>query len=320
MKVNKLTLFQTIIHGLTAFLSFLHLPLSADSLLIADSIQLKQHVKVLTSTSKPRNYQNTYILDSIAAYIKSEFIKYGFEHVSEQCYEARGKTYRNVIASVGPPNTDLIVIGAHYDVFSESIGADDNASGIAGLLETARVLFLMKDSLKNRIEFVAYSLEEPPFFRSRFMGSYVHASSLSDNLIKVKLMICYDMIGYYNDQKKSQEYPLGILKLFYGTKGNFIACASNMKYGRYATKLRNTYNKQTNIRSISVIAPAFMQGIDFSDHRNYWGYKMPAIMVTDGAFYRNNNYHTIYDTMEKLNFSKMVEVVNGVARFVLQLR
>lgn len=319
MRLNKATHFQRIIIEFTAFLSFLYLPLSADSL-VADSIRMKQHVTILTNTPEPGNYQNTNILDSIAAYIKSEFIEYGFKYVNEQCYEAKEKMYRNVIASIGPSDKDLIVIGAHYDVFGESPGADDNASGVAGLLETARILSQMKDSLKYRFEFVAYSLEEPPFFRSRFMGSYVHASSLSDNFVKVKLMICYEMIGYYSDQKNTQDYPLGMMKLFYGTKGNFIACASNMKCGKYAKQLRNTFNEQTEIRSISVIAPEFIQGIDFSDHRNYWGYKMPAIMLTDGAFYRNQYYHTKEDTMEKLNFSKMAQVVNGVVRFVLHLR
>jgi Zn-dependent M28 family amino/carboxypeptidase len=286
----------------------------------SDSTLLKHHVHHLTTTTKPRCYQNTDVLDSIASYIKTEFIRYGFNHVAEQCYLVKDKSYRNVIASVGPADAGVIIIGAHYDVFGEAPGADDNASGIAGLLETARIIFQNRDKLKHRIEFVAYTLEEPPFFRTRFMGSYVHSSYLSDNLINVKLMLCFDMIGYYSDQKKSQDYPLGILKLFFGSKGDFITCVSNIKYAKYAEKLKNFFNHKTEIRSISVVAPSFVQGIDFSDHRNYWGYKIPAVLVTDGAFYRNKNYHTMNDTMDKLNFSKMVEVVNGCANYILQMR
>jgi hypothetical protein len=275
---------------------------------------------VLTKAIKPRNYQHADILDSVAKYIKTEFISYGFNHVAEQSYIVKNTTYRNVIASVGPSDSALIIIGAHYDVYGETPGADDNASGVAGLLETARIVSQNKDSLKNRFEFVAYTLEEPPFFRTRFMGSYVHATYISDNLTNVKLMIAFDMIGYYSDAKKSQEFPLGILKLFHGTKGNFIGCVSNMKCGKYAKKLTKAFNTQTEIRSISMVALSICPGIDFSDHRNYWGYKMPAILLTDGAFYRNQYYHTKEDTMEKLNFSKIVQVVNGVARFVLQLQ
>jgi hypothetical protein len=126
------------------------------------------------------------------------------------------------------------------------------------------------------------------------------------------------MIGYFNEERDSQEYPLGILKPFYGSKGNYIACVSNVTSGKHAKRLRNIFNKQTGLKSKSLIAPAFVNGIDFSDHRNYWGYKMPAIMVTDGAFFRNKQYHTAGDTIETLNFSKMAQVVDGVVLFLLQ--
>jgi Zn-dependent M28 family amino/carboxypeptidase len=291
----------------------------ADSL-SSDSIILKKHVEFLTTTQKPRYYKNTDILDSVASYIKTEFINYGFGHVAEQSYLVKENTYRNVIASVGPRDAELIVIGAHYDVCGEAPGADDNASGVAGLLETARIILHNRDKLRYRYEFVAYSLEEPPFFRTRSMGSYVHATYLSDNFTKVKLMISYDMIGYFSDEKNSQEYPIGLMKLQHGTKGDFIACITNLRYGRHARKLSKFYNTRTEIRSIHMIAPSFLGGVDFSDHRNYWGYKMPALMISDGAFYRNKNYHTTEDTMDKLNFSKMAQVVNGCAKYIYTLR
>lgn len=280
---------------------------------------LKTHVSVLVNSSKPRNFKNSDILDTVALYIKNQFKEYGFEKISEQKYKAREKTYKNVIASVGPENTDLIVIGAHYDVCGDLPGADDNASGIAGLLECARIIHKNREKLKNRVEFVAYSLEEPPFFNTRYMGSYLHSSYLSDNDVKVKLMICLEMIGYFSDEKKSQEYPVGLLKPFYGSKGNFIACVTNFKSGKYARKLNKIFNTQTEIKSKYLISPRFLPGIDFSDHRNYWGYKMHALMITDCAFYRNKNYHTLDDTIDRLNFDKMVQVVNGTILFVLQL-
>ncbi len=280
---------------------------------------LKAHVATLVNTSRPRNYKNPDILDSVARYITSEFEKYGFNNVREQKYDAKGSTYKNIIASVGPENAKRIVLGAHYDVCGPLPGADDNASGVAGLLESARILFQNKDKLKNRVDFVAYSLEEPPYFNTRFMGSYIHASSIADSGVAVKLMICYEMIGYYSEEKESQEYPIGILKPFYGSRGNYIACVSDFKSGNYARKLKKVFNKQTNIKSKCLMAPKFLTGIDFSDHRNYWGYKMHALMITDSAFYRNKNYHSSGDTIDLLNFDKMGQVVNGTVIFVLQL-
>jgi Zn-dependent M28 family amino/carboxypeptidase len=285
----------------------------------SNTVFLKNHVETIVTTSKPRNYKNIDILDSAALYIKTEFEKYGYKNIREQKYDVKGDTYQNVIASVGPEDAERVVIGAHYDVFGNLPGADDNASAVAGLLECARIIYKEKDKIKNRIDFVAYSLEEPPYFNTRFMGSYIHSSSLSDSGIDVKLMICLEMIGYYSDEKNSQDYPLGILKPFYGSRGNYIACVSNFRSGKYAKKLKKVFNKQTEIKSKTLIAPSFLTGIDFSDHRNYWGYKMHAIMVTDGAFYRNKNYHTSDDTIDRLNFDKMGQVVNGMVLFVLQL-
>ena len=280
---------------------------------------LRKHITTLVKTDNPRNFENIEMLDSVARYIHSEFESIGFDKVRDQCYEAKGNKYKNVVASVGPQNTEVIVVGAHYDVFGYLPGADDNASGIAGLLECARIIYSNKINLKNKIEFVAYTLEEPPFYGSRFMGSYVHATSLVDSAVQVKLMICLEMIGYFSDEKNSQDYPLCILKPFYGSRGDFIACVSNFKSGKYARKLNKVFKKQTEMKSKVLIAPSFLSGIDFSDHRNYWGYKMNAIMITDGAFYRNKNYHTKYDMMDKLDFNKIVKVVNGTSMFILQM-
>ena len=293
--------------------------LSAQSVIRPDTGLLRTHVQALVNTSKPRNFKNPEILDSVARYIKGEFKKYGYTGIREQTYGVKENEYRNIMVSIGPENTETIVIGAHYDVFSDLPGADDNASGIAGLLECARILYESKDKLKNRVEFVAYTLEEPPFFNTKFMGSYVHASYLSDYNTSVKLMICFEMIGYYCDDKKTQDYPLGILKPFYGSRGNYVSCVADFRTGGYARKLNKIFNKQVKLKSKCLISPRFIPGIGFSDHRNYWGYKMKALMITDTAFYKNKNYHTINDTIDNLNFEKMSDVVMGAVLLVMQI-
>lgn len=308
------------------FFSLLLLPLqpiqsyASAAAIVPESHRLKNHVSKLVDTEKPRNFENTDILDSVARYIKNEFDRYGFPKSHFQSYSVKGARYHNVIAAIGPPDSERIVIGAHYDVCGDQPGADDNASGIAGLLECARLIVHHEKRLTKRVEFVAYTLEEPPFFGTRFMGSYVHATSLVDSQINVKLMICLEMIGYFSDEKNSQDYPLGILKPFYGSKGDYIACVSNFGSGKYARKLNKIFTTETAMKSKCLTAPGFLTGIDFSDHRNYWGYNMSALMITDSAFYRNKNYHTAGDTIDTLDFTRMVQVVAGTVAFILQLQ
>jgi len=145
---------------------------------------LFNHVKALTTTPRPRNFYNVASLDSAAAYIKTQFEQYGYSP-NEQVYQVDGNDYRNIHVLIGPENTKRIVIGAHYDVCGEQAGADDNATAVAGLLELARIAKLNEKTLKNRLEFVAYTLEEPPNFSSPSMGSYVHAQSLKTDNVDV---------------------------------------------------------------------------------------------------------------------------------------
>lgn len=281
----------------------LHFVVSADS--------LKAHVLALTATPLPRNYENIQTLDSVAAYIKHEFESYGLTSTYQE-YQADGRTYRNVVASYGPANAPVIVVGAHYDVCEDHQGADDNASGIAGLLEFSRLLASQKPDLKYRIELVAYTLEEPPFFRTAYMGSAVHAKSLLDQKVEIKAMVCLEMIGYFSDAKKSQDYPVAAMKAIYPTTGNFIAVVGRTGEDDLVKAFKKKMLSASSLPVESINAPPSVQGIDFSDHLNYWKYDIPAIMITNTSFYRNKNYHTAGDVPATLDYVRMAEVVKGV--------
>ncbi|MCU7844469.1 MAG: M28 family peptidase [Candidatus Thiodiazotropha sp. (ex Monitilora ramsayi)] len=234
-------------------------------------------------------------------------------------YEPEKQTYsiggindvENIIAGIGPHSSERIVIGAHYDTYGNQPGADDNASGVAGLLMLARMLKAHERDMRKRIEFVAYTLEEPPFFRSKYMGSYVHAKSLKDNDIELLGMISLEMIGYYQSDESSQEYPIGLMKLFYPDTGNFIGIVSNISSRGFKKKF-SEYTKKADINVETLSAPSALVGVDFSDHINYWSFGYDAIMVTDTAFYRNPNYHQHTDTIETLDFEAMSEAVRAV--------
>ncbi len=284
---------------------------------LADTSNISRNLLAIINTPQKRNYKNVVVLDSVAGYIKQEFSKYT-NRVTVQRFEAENNSYCNIIASFGPQDGERIIVGAHYDVCGEQDGADDNASGVAGILELAR---LMKDSdLKYRIDLVTYSLEEPPFFRTEKMGSYVHAKSLHDAAIPVKGMVSLEMIGYYSDEENSQDYPLGFLSWLYGSKGNYITIVQKSASGAFCRQFKKLAFENNSILTKSFKAPSFFGGIDLSDHRNYWKFGYNALMVTNTAFYRNKNYHKNGDVLVALNIPKIGLVVDGVYRVLKEIK
>lgn len=272
-----------------------------------DTLWLAKHLTAITKTPVPRNHENLDQLNETAAYIFDEFRKYSDSVVYQKI---KNGVFKNVICSFGPMDAKRIIVGAHYDVCGNQEGADDNASGIVALLELARQL--KGQNLRYRIDLVAYSLEEPPFFRSNMMGSYEHAKYLKDNKIEVYGMIAVEMIGYFDDAKGSQDYPLKALSLFYGKKGNYITLVKKLQGGKFVRKMIRKYKKTDVIRTKKFSAPKILPGIDFSDHLNYWNMGFNAMMITDTAFYRNKNYHEATDTMETLDLARMAKVIDGL--------
>ncbi|ASS48337.1 MAG: peptidase M28 [Candidatus Fluviicola riflensis] len=291
---------------------FLLIPLISFSTILwsqSDTNSIKAHMTVLTQTAVHRNYENIEQLNEIADYLHAEFSKYA-DTVYFQSYFIGKREYKNVIASFGTKHDERVIVGAHYDVCGEQEGADDNASGTVGLLELARQLDTITTS--QRIDLVAYTLEEPPFFRSEYMGSYIHAQSLVKDSVNVKGMICLEMIGYFADERKTQDYPLGILKLFYGSRGNYITLVNQFGPGKFARKFTKRFKHKSAVKAKQFKGPKSLPGIDFSDHLNYWQIGISALMITDTAFYRNKEYHQKGDTMDRLDYARMAQVIDGV--------
>jgi hypothetical protein len=269
--------------------------------------RIKKDLQQITKTKIARNYLHPEVLNKTAKYIFDEFSKC-CDSVIYQIYLVDGTEYKNVVGSISAQNNERIIVGAHYDVCEEQEGADDNGSGIAGLLELARLL--SKEKLSHRIDFVAYTLEEPPFFRTEEMGSHIHAKFLSDNNIPVIGMVCLEMIGYFSDKEDSQEYPLGLLKWFYGNRGDFITVVQKWGNGDFGDEFTDMMKQLNLIETKSFSGPTFLPGLDFSDHLNYWKFNYPAVMVTNTAFYRNKNYHQSSDRMETLDIGRMSLVID----------
>ena len=252
----------------------------------------------------PRNNAHPENLLKAADYISEIFKTHG-AIVEERPFERGGHIYKNVLGRFGPEDTEAIIVGAHYDAASIYPGADDNASGVAGLLELSRML--AGEKLSNQIILAAFTLEEPPYFATESMGSAIYAKELRESGKSIKLMICLEMIGYYSDVKKSQDYPSLLLKLFYPSRGNFIAIVDQV-FSKHGPRMKRYLKRTLDLPVYSISAPAAIPGVDFSDHRNFWAHNFPAVMVTDTAFYRNKAYHTAEDTADRLDYQKMAEV------------
>ena len=281
-----------------------------------DTLSIRAHLNNIINTEKARNYRNIESLNYVADYIFNDFKKYA-DTVYFQPYKINDIEYKNVVCVFGNQNDKTIVVGAHYDVCGNQDGADDNASGTVGLLELGKLLKGKK--LNYRIELVAYTLEEPPYFRTQNMGSFIHAKSLYQNKTDVYGMFCLEMIGYFDDSKKTQDYPIGLMSLFYGNRGNYITLVNKFSKGKFSRKFNKQFKKQRLVDTKRFTAPAKLPGIDFSDHLNYWNFDFSAFMITDTAFYRNKNYHQVTDTIETLDLLRMSKVIESVYQTLIKM-
>lgn len=283
---------------------------------VVDAARLRSHVEVLSSSMAPRTAKHPENLDRAADYIRDRFVAGGAETSFEE-FQVDGRSFRNVIGRIGADTKERIVVGAHYDAAGPGIGADDNASGIAGLLEL--VPLLQSRALPLRVELVAYSLEEPPYFRTRSMGSYIHAKGLQTAGVEVRAMIGLEMIGYFSDAPGSQDYPVAGLGLVYPSAGNFITVVGCVGQAALTRRVKRAMTESSSLPVWSINAPRFLPGIDFSDHLNYWEMGFDAVMVSDTAFYRNAHYHEPTDTAETLDYVRMAAVVEGVVGAIEEL-
>lgn len=183
-------------------------------------------------------------------------------------------------------------------------------------VELARLLeeYSRRHRLNAPVLLVAYGTEEPPGFASAAMGSRVHASSLSAQDVELWGMICLEMIGYFSDK---QPWPNWLYKSLYPSHGHFVGIVGRLADRRLARQLKSAFRGHSTLPAYSFTAPAWLPGLDASDHRSYWAHGYSAVMVTDTSFIRNPHYHTAADRPETLDYEKMAAVVDGVLAAVV---
>lgn len=287
-------------------------PLTPEERLLADRLRID--VTMLAETIGERNTSRYLQLQQSAEYLTGRLRQIGYS-VREEPYIAAGKRVMNIEAELkGTRQPDeIVVVGAHYDSVPGSSGANDNASGVAAMLELARSL---KDAKPGRtLRFVAFVNEEPPFFRTELMGSRVYAAGGRNRGEKVVAMFSLETIGYYSDKPGSQQYP-PLFNLFFPDTGNFIGFVGNLASHSLVQSSIKTFRETTQFPSEGVASPEFIEGIGWSDQWAFWQAGYPGIMITDTAPFRYPYYHEREDTPDKLDYERMARVVAGVGRVV----
>jgi Zn-dependent M28 family amino/carboxypeptidase len=269
---------------------------------------------MLAGSIGERNVWRFDALRRAARYIADAFESSGYL-VSVQSYDAHKVPVQNIEAAL--PGTAepgaIVVVGAHYDSVTGCPGANDNATGVAAALELAR-RFARAPRAKT-LRFVAFVNEEPPFFQTPLMGSAVYANAARARGDNIVAMLSLETIGYYSDEKGSQQYPPPLHLMFPDT-GNFIAFVSNLRSVRLLRTAQRAFKERTSFPIQSAPAPEALPGIGWSDQWAFWRAGYPAIMVTDTAPYRYPWYHTPEDTPEKIHYDKFAEVVDGLEHVV----
>jgi Zn-dependent M28 family amino/carboxypeptidase len=279
--------------------------------------RLQRHVEWLAGGIGERNVWRPAALAAAAAYIRGEFEALGLE-VRAQRYRALGVDCENlevVLPGRSAPG-EIVLVGAHYDTVRGTPGADDNASGVAALIEIARAL--RAAPLARTLKLVAFVNEEAPFFFWGEMGSKVYARAARRRGDDIRLMLSLEMLGCYDDTPGSQAYP-PLLKWFYPERGNFIAFVSNLASRRALRGLVGAFRAHSDFPAESLAAPALVPGVAWSDQLSFWRAGYRAVMVTDTAFYRNRDYHRASDAPARLRYPEMARVVEGLAAAVAAL-
>jgi len=279
----------------------------------ADAKRLETDVFAI---AHPRPWDDLEALNRTAGYIEEQLRAQGYTP-TEQPYDVEGRAYKNVRLIIGDPAAPRLVVGAHYDSCEAYPAADDNGSGVAVVLELARLLKAKPPP--GAVELVFWSLEEPPYFRSPHMGSAVHAAALKKEGTRVIAALSIETVGYYRDEPGTQHFPVDALGALYSTTGNYVALVSNLDNVSLVRQVKSAMLSVKRISVRSINAPVVIPGIDWSDHRSYWAQGMPALMVTDTAPNRNPAYHEPSDTPDTLDYKRMAAVTEALFEAVWQL-
>jgi Zn-dependent M28 family amino/carboxypeptidase len=286
--------------------------MNSEPLATVAAARLRAHVERLAGTIGERHVLRPSALSAAADTIEGEWRAQGYD-VTPQWYEVSGQRCANLeVACEGSePAAGTLLVGAHYDTVPGAPGANDNASGVAAMLEISRLFRALAPAMTVR--FVAFVNEEPPFFQTGQQGSLVYARAARRRGDDIRLMVSLETVGCYSDEPGSQHYP-PLFGLFYPDRGNFIALVSDFRSRARMLRLASAYRAACDFPLEHVATFRFIAGVSWSDHWSFWHHGYRALMVTDTAFYRYPYYHTAHDTPDRLAYPQFSRMTTGLAR------
>jgi Zn-dependent M28 family amino/carboxypeptidase len=289
-----------------------------DPALIAN---LTRHVDCLAGLIGPRHLRKIAVFTAAATYVEHELANAGYD-VVRQTYMIGGHEVANIVAEQpgGRKKDEIVIVGAHYDTVETTPGADDNASAIAVLIETARLVRNFNPA--RTVRFVGFACEEPPYFFTGDMGSQVYARQCRTRGERICGMLCLEMVGYYTTEPGSQRIPPGIPRQLHWAmpkRGDFLAAVGNLRSKRLSWQFRRGFKRAVGFPLFSICLPESISEIRLSDNSSFWDQRYPALMLTDTSFLRNPHYHLSSDTPETLDYERMAQVTLGVAGGVRRL-
>lgn len=274
------------------------------------ALTLRAHVEELAGKIGERNVNRPEKLQAAADYIAGRWELQGYA-VERQRYDVAGVSCENLeITRAGDARgNEIILLGAHYDTVPGCPGANDNASGVAALLEISRLFATVAPA--SSVRFVAFVNEEPPFFRQGEQGSMIYAQAARRRGDDIRLMASLETIGSYFDAPGTQTYP-PLFDLFFPDRGNFIGFVSNFRSGKEMSRLARAFRRHSDFPLETVATFPFIPGVGWSDHRSFWRQGYRAIMITDTAFHRYEHYHLPSDTPDKLAYPEFARATAGL--------
>ena len=278
--------------------------------------ELIADVRILGGEIGERNMARYPQLNAAADFIENSFARTGLVPRRDS-YELQGLACHNIEAEIRGSSPEIVLVGAHYDSVFGSPGANDNGSGVAATLALAR-RFAQKPA-QHTLRFVAFVNEEPPYFLTEQMGSFVYAGRCKARDNQISAMISLETIGYFSDAPHSQTYPSLGLGVFYPTVGNFIGFVGNVRSRALLRRAIALFRKHSRLPSEGAALPSFIPGVSWSDQWAFWQHGYPGIMITDTAPFRYPHYHSATDTPDKLDYDRFALVVSGMEKVIEEL-
>lgn len=277
---------------------------------VAIAQRLRHDVEHLALHVGERNMQRQPgALESAASFLIDRLREEGYRP-ARHGYPVGAGTGWNIEATKAGEDSRIVVVGAHYDTFPGSPGANDNGSGVAAVLAICRLLRNVPTGLTLR--FVFFTNEEPPYFKTSDMGSIRYAHHCRERGDTIAAMICLDTVGYYDPAPGSQRYPEPF-GLFLPDRGDFVAFIADPSSGDLVRRVLEGFRRTAAMPSEGACPPATVPGVSWSDHASFWPLGIPAMLITDTALLRYPHYHRPTDTPDKVDCLRVARMAHGLA-------